>query len=73
VRHLNIPEGEVAMDHGTGVRVTDGKAGRIERLVVDPMISGGFAGLWAVLRTVLILRTLREPTASNDQMEATTV
>jgi CubicO group peptidase (beta-lactamase class C family) len=28
--------------------------------------SGGFAGVWAVLRTGLILRTLREPTASNN-------
>jgi CubicO group peptidase (beta-lactamase class C family) len=36
-------------------------------------ISGGFAGLWAVLRTGLILRTLREPMASNDQMEDTTL
>jgi hypothetical protein len=35
-------------------------------------ISGGFAGLWAVLRAGLILRTLREPTAANDQMEDTT-
>jgi hypothetical protein len=37
VKHLNIPEGEVAMDHGTRVRATDGKGGRIERLMVDPM------------------------------------
>jgi hypothetical protein len=36
-------------------------------------ISGGFAGLWAVLRTGLILRTLREPMASNDQTEDTTL
>jgi CubicO group peptidase (beta-lactamase class C family) len=36
-------------------------------------ISGGFAGLWAVLRIGLILRTLREPMASNDQMEDTTL
>jgi CubicO group peptidase (beta-lactamase class C family) len=34
-------------------------------------ISGGFAGPWASLRTRLILRTLREPMASNDQMEDT--
>jgi len=34
-------------------------------------IGGGFAGLWAVLRTTLILGTLREPMASNDQMEDT--
>jgi CubicO group peptidase (beta-lactamase class C family) len=34
-------------------------------------ISGGFAGPWALLRTGLILRTLREPLASNDQMEDT--
>jgi CubicO group peptidase (beta-lactamase class C family) len=32
-------------------------------------ISGGFAALWAILRTGLILKTLREPMASNDQME----
>jgi hypothetical protein len=37
VKHPNIPEGELALDHGTRVRVTDGKAGRIDRLVVDPM------------------------------------
>jgi hypothetical protein len=37
VKHLNIPEGEVAMDHGTRVRASDGKAGRIDRLMVDPM------------------------------------
>ena len=37
VKHLNIPEGEFAIDHGTQVRVTDGKAGRIDRLMVDPM------------------------------------
>jgi CubicO group peptidase (beta-lactamase class C family) len=36
-------------------------------------IGGGFAGLWAVLRTGLILRTLREPMASSDQMEDTTL
>jgi CubicO group peptidase (beta-lactamase class C family) len=36
-------------------------------------ISGGFAGLWAVLRTGLILRSLREPIASNDQMGDTTL
>ena len=29
-------------------------------------IGGGFAGLWAILRTGLILRTRREPMASND-------
>jgi CubicO group peptidase (beta-lactamase class C family) len=34
-------------------------------------ISGGFAGPWASLRTRLILRTLRDPMASNDQMEDT--
>ena len=37
VKHLNIPEGECAMDHSTRVRATDGKGGRIERLMVDPM------------------------------------
>jgi CubicO group peptidase (beta-lactamase class C family) len=36
-------------------------------------MSGGCAGLWAVLRTGLLLRTLREPKASNDQMEDTTL
>jgi len=35
-------------------------------------ISGGFAGLWAVLRTGLVLRTLRERRASLDRMEDTT-
>jgi CubicO group peptidase (beta-lactamase class C family) len=34
-------------------------------------MSGGFAGVWALLRTGLILRILREPMASNDQMEDT--
>ncbi|MFN2292768.1 MAG: serine hydrolase domain-containing protein [Anaerolineae bacterium] len=32
-------------------------------------ISGGFAGVWAALRTRLILRALREPTAPNVQTE----
>jgi len=36
-------------------------------------IGGGFAGLWAVLRTGLILRALREPMAPNDQMEKSTL
>jgi CubicO group peptidase (beta-lactamase class C family) len=36
-------------------------------------ISGGFAALWAFLRTGLILKTLREPMASNDQMEDSTL
>jgi CubicO group peptidase (beta-lactamase class C family) len=34
-------------------------------------ISGGFAGQWAVRRTGLILRTVRKPVASNNQMEET--
>ncbi|MCL7455134.1 MAG: hypothetical protein M8467_19020, partial [Anaerolineae bacterium] len=34
-------------------------------------ISGGFAGIWTFLRTGLILRTLREPMAPNDQTEDT--
>ena len=34
-------------------------------------ISGGFAGIWAFLRTGLILRTLRKSPASNTQMEDT--
>ena len=37
VKHLNIPESECAMDRSTRVRATDGKAGRIDRLMVDPM------------------------------------
>jgi hypothetical protein len=36
VRHLNIPEGELAVDTHTPVRVTDGKAGHIGELMVDP-------------------------------------
>jgi sporulation protein YlmC with PRC-barrel domain len=36
VKHLNIPEGELAVDTHTPVRVTDGKAGNIGELVVDP-------------------------------------
>ena len=34
-------------------------------------ICGGFAALWAALRTGLILRTLREPMDPEDQMEGT--
>ena len=34
-------------------------------------ISGGFAGIWAILRTGLILRTLRKSPASNTQVEDT--
>jgi hypothetical protein len=37
VKHLNIPEGEVAVDHNTRVRISDGKAGRIKRVMVAPM------------------------------------
>jgi sporulation protein YlmC with PRC-barrel domain len=37
VKHLNIPEGEVAIGHSTRVRASDGRAGRIDRLMVDPM------------------------------------
>ncbi len=36
-------------------------------------ISGGFGGIWAFLRTGLILRTLREPMAAKDLMEDTTL
>ena len=36
VKHLNIPDGELAVDTHTPVRVTDGKAGRIGELTVDP-------------------------------------
>jgi hypothetical protein len=36
LKHLNIPEGELALDTHTPVRVTDGKAGHIGELTVDP-------------------------------------
>jgi sporulation protein YlmC with PRC-barrel domain len=36
VKHLNIPEGELAVDTHTPVWVTDGKAGHIGELVLDP-------------------------------------
>jgi sporulation protein YlmC with PRC-barrel domain len=36
VKRLNIAEDELAMDTDTRVRVTDGKAGRIDELMVDP-------------------------------------
>jgi len=35
-------------------------------------ISGGFAGVWALLRTGLMLRSLREPMAPRAGMEDTT-
>ena len=35
-------------------------------------ISGGFAGVWALLRTGLMLRSLREPMAPKAGMEDTT-
>jgi hypothetical protein len=36
VKHLNIADGELAVDTHTPVRVTDGKAGHIGELMVDP-------------------------------------
>jgi sporulation protein YlmC with PRC-barrel domain len=36
VKRLNIAEDELAMDTDTRVRVTDGKTGRIDELMVDP-------------------------------------
>jgi len=36
VKRLNIAEDELAMGTGTQVRVTDGKVGRIDELMVDP-------------------------------------
>jgi hypothetical protein len=36
VKRLNIAEDELALDSSTRVRVTDGKAGRIDELMVDP-------------------------------------
>lgn len=36
VKRVNVPEDELTMDADTQVRVTDGKAGRIDELMVDP-------------------------------------
>jgi hypothetical protein len=36
VKRLNIAEDELAVDTGTQVRVTDGRAGRVDELLADP-------------------------------------
>jgi uncharacterized protein YrrD len=35
VRHERIPSGELAVRHGTPVRASDGRVGRVEKLLVD--------------------------------------
>lgn len=67
VKHLNIPEGELALDTHTPVRVTDGKAGHIGELMVDPA-SGSITHLQLRKRHVWAPKEVTIPVSEVDRV-----
>jgi hypothetical protein len=67
VKRRNIPEDELVMDIGTRVKVTDGKAGRIDELMVEP-ISGSITHLMLRKGPMWAPRAVMIPVAEVERM-----